>query len=76
DSIRMLDPSMPPGPDPNLTGLDAQGNPITVTNQLYNFHWEFMWHCHLLGHEDNDMMRPISAMADPAITPVNYLLLQ
>jgi hypothetical protein len=24
-----------------------------------NFHWEYVWHCHLLGHEENDMMRPI-----------------
>ena len=24
-----------------------------------NFGWEYVWHCHLLGHEENDMMRPI-----------------
>jgi FtsP/CotA-like multicopper oxidase with cupredoxin domain len=75
DSIRPLDPSMPLGTTTQFTGLDAQGNPITVVNAMTNFHWEFMWHCHLLGHEDNDMMRPITAMADPAIVPVNYLLL-
>jgi FtsP/CotA-like multicopper oxidase with cupredoxin domain len=36
------------------------GNPITVVNQRFNFGWEYVWHCHLLGHEENDMMRPMS----------------
>jgi FtsP/CotA-like multicopper oxidase with cupredoxin domain len=31
----------------------------TVTNVLQNFGWEYVWHCHLLGHEENDMMRPM-----------------
>ena len=35
------------------------GTPVTVTNQLLNFGWEFVWHCHILGHEENDMMRPM-----------------
>ncbi|MDP4090184.1 MAG: laccase, partial [Bacillota bacterium] len=35
------------------------GNPVTVTNKMYNFGWEYTWHCHILGHEENDMMRPI-----------------
>jgi FtsP/CotA-like multicopper oxidase with cupredoxin domain len=61
DSIRPLDPSRPLGTTKQFTGKDAQGNPITVVNALTNFGWEFMWHCHLLGHEDNDMMRPIVA---------------
>jgi len=26
---------------------------------MFNFGWEYVWHCHLLGHEENDMMRPI-----------------
>jgi FtsP/CotA-like multicopper oxidase with cupredoxin domain len=62
DSIRPLDPTMPLGTTSEFTGKDAQGNPITVVNKITNFHWEFMWHCHLLGHEDNDMMRTITAM--------------
>ena len=37
-----------------------------VTNQLYNFGWEYVWHCHLLGHEENDMMRPIEFKVSPA----------
>jgi FtsP/CotA-like multicopper oxidase with cupredoxin domain len=58
DSIRLLDPIRPAGAtwasqDP-LTG-----NPITVVNQLHNFHWEYMVHCHVLSHEEMEMMRPI-----------------
>ncbi len=77
-SIRPLDPLMPLGSTTEFTGKDAQGNPITVVNQITNFGWEFMWHCHLLGHEDNDMMRVITAMPTPYppfSLPAEYLLL-
>ncbi len=30
------------------------------SNVMTNFGWEYVWHCHLLGHEENDMMRPMS----------------
>jgi FtsP/CotA-like multicopper oxidase with cupredoxin domain len=71
-SIRLYDPTQPIG-GTMFTNKDAQGNPITVTNVMHNFGWEFMWHCHLLGHEDNDMMRTITVHTVPA--PINYLLL-
>ena len=25
-----------------------------------NFGWEYVWHCHILSHEEMDMMRPMS----------------
>ena len=25
---------------------------------------EYVWHCHILEHEDNDMMRPYDVVAD------------
>jgi len=37
----------------------SNGNPITVLNSKTSFGWEYVWHCHLLGHEENDMMRPM-----------------
>jgi hypothetical protein len=65
DSVRPLDPTMPLGS--TQPGWDPQnGNPITVTNVMTNFGWEYVWHCHLLGHEENDMMRPIMFMVAPA----------
>jgi len=30
-----------------------------------NFGWEYVWHCHILGHEENDMMRPIMWQVPP-----------
>ena len=43
-----------------FTNVDPLGNPVTVTNQMCNFGWEFVDHCHILGHEENDMMRPMA----------------
>ena len=57
DSIRPLDPTMPVGAPLTLTS-PVDGNPVTVPNDLTDFGWEYVWHCHLLGHEENDMMRP------------------
>ncbi len=36
--------------------LSAVGG--TYSNQLTNFDNEYVWHCHILGHEENDFMRP------------------
>ena len=60
DSVRPLDVTMPIGSTMGFTGVDpTTGNPLVVTNQMTNFGWEYVWHCHLLGHEENDMMRPL-----------------
>lgn len=60
DSNRPLNPTMPLGDPTGFTNVDpATGNPITVVNQMFNFGWEYVWHCHLLGHEEMDMMRPM-----------------
>ena len=40
----------------------------TSPNQLINFGWEYVWHCHILSHEEMDMMRP-QAVALPPIAP-------
>jgi hypothetical protein len=67
DSIRPLDPTRPLGTTTQFTGVDpATGQPVTVTNQLVDFGWEYVWHCHLLGHEENDMMRPMVFQVSPA----------
>lgn len=60
DSVRLLDPTMPQGSTMGFGGRDPlTGNPITVTNQPYDFGWEYVWHCHILSHEEMDMMRPM-----------------
>ena len=65
DSVRPLDPTVAVGAPLTLTN-PADGNPITVPNDMTNFGWEYVWHCHLLGHEENDMMRPIEFQVSPA----------
>ena len=68
NSMRPLNPSIPIGSTMGFTSLD----PITgqayvapspfaggVSNILYDFGWEYVWHCHILSHEEMDMMRPI-----------------
>jgi len=59
DSIRPYNVTQPIGSTMGFTNVNTNGNPITVINKLINFGWEYVWHCHLLGHEENDMMRPM-----------------
>jgi FtsP/CotA-like multicopper oxidase with cupredoxin domain len=66
DSVRNLDVTMNAGTTGQFTGLDPFTNlPITVINQPVNFGWEYVWHCHILGHEENDMMRPMVFQVPP-----------
>ena len=62
DSNRLLDPTMPAGSTANFTPVPPPpGLPgvAQLANVMTNFGWEYVWHCHLLGHEENDMMRPL-----------------
>ncbi len=67
NSIRPLNPMMPIGAtltDANAT--DPQGNPTAaIINRLVNFGWEYVYHCHILSHEEMDMMRPVSVALPP-----------
>jgi len=39
--------------------------------------WNYVWHCHIIDHEDNEMMRPDVIMLNPfAPTPANRLLVE
>jgi len=74
DSNRPLNPMMPlgakgstAGPNGSEAGFnntDTNGNPVDpITNVMTNFGWEYVWHCHMLSHEEMDMMRPIAVSA-------------
>jgi len=65
DSIRPLDPTQALNATMTVTN-PADGNALTVHNVLTNFGWEYVWHCHLLGHEENDIMRPVTFRVSPA----------
>lgn len=62
DSVRPLDPISPVTATIRVTN-PVNGNFMNVTNSLTNFGWEYVWHCHLLGHEEMDMMRPIKVIS-------------
>ena len=73
NSVRLMDPSMPEGVplDQGLVGtFDPLGNPVNVVNSFVNFGWEYVFHCHILSHEEMDMMRPMSVGVRPR-TPTN-----
>ncbi len=57
----VFSPGPPPYPYANYKGV--------VTNVLYNFGWEYVWHCHILSHEEMDMMRPIVLNYEAALPP-------
>jgi FtsP/CotA-like multicopper oxidase with cupredoxin domain/fibronectin type 3 domain-containing protein len=66
NSIRELNPMMPDGSTIGFNAIDPQGNPTNpVVNQLVNFGWEYVYHCHILSHEEMDMMRPVSVALPP-----------
>ena len=55
----------PLGSTLGFAGVDPLGNPVTVVNEMTNFGFEYVWHCHILSHEENDMMRPVSIAVRP-----------
>jgi hypothetical protein len=79
NSIRQLHPMMPAGAllgdafaadvtGAPMTTFAPNGEPIRIENHLVNFGWEYVWHCHILSHEEMDMMRP-EAVALPPNAP-------
>ena len=66
NAIRPLNPMMPLGSQAMFNNIDPQGNPTNpVVNQLVNFGWEYTYHCHILSHEEMDMMRPVVLALPP-----------
>lgn len=56
-----------------FNSTDPRGNPVDpIVNSLVNFGWEYMYHCHILSHEEMDMMRP-NIVAMPPIAPNGLL---
>jgi FtsP/CotA-like multicopper oxidase with cupredoxin domain len=68
NNIRPLNPTAPLGDMMGFSQTDiTTGGPLTpmMMNQLVNNGYEYMWHCHILSHEENDMMRTLSLVAPP-----------
>jgi spore coat protein A len=57
-------------PDPSEAGWKdtARAEPGMVTRIIVHFEGyagRYVWHCHILEHEDNEMMRPYQVLAKP-----------
>jgi parallel beta-helix repeat protein len=68
DMVRPIDPTVPVGDTlPGGPGgyKDPAGNPVTVTNHEVNYGWEYVYHCHILGHEEMDMMHGVVVAVAP-----------
>jgi FtsP/CotA-like multicopper oxidase with cupredoxin domain len=70
DSVRLIDPTLPEAatliPPPPNGWFDPAGNQIVeILNHYVNFGWEYVWHCHILAHEEMDMMHSLVFAVPP-----------
>jgi len=84
NSIRLLNPMLPDGAPIALASVadaigvgippsNPAGEPVDIYNHKVNFGAEYVWHCHILSHEEMDMMRPV-AVALPPVAPANLVV--
>ncbi len=78
NSLRPLNPAIPIDSPMGFNNVDpstgqAYAPPSqfagAVTNILFDFGWEYVWHCHILSHEEMDMMRPIVLQYEATLPP-------
>ncbi len=67
DSYRPMDTTEPIGSSltNQFTGIDPTNEPAAVTNDVINYGYEYIWHCHILSHEEIDMMRNMVFVVPP-----------
>ncbi len=64
-------PPQPPGPGEQGWKDTIRSNPAEVTRIIVRFGpytGRYVWHCHLLEHEDYDMMRPLNVVGRKGTT--------
>ncbi|RPJ81703.1 MAG: laccase, partial [Acidobacteria bacterium] len=69
NSVRPLNPAIPLGSLESFSQIDTTDGADLVppqTNVMFNLGDEYVWHCHILSHEENDMMRAVSLLLPPA----------
>jgi PKD repeat protein/FtsP/CotA-like multicopper oxidase with cupredoxin domain len=84
DQVRAIEPTSPLGAPiegpPGGGWFDPMGVSVStngvnqVLNHLVNFGWEYVWHCHILAHEEMDMMHAQAISVNgPEAAPNNLL---
>jgi spore coat protein A len=64
--LRYLEPPVPPDPVEAGWKDTVRADPGMVTRIIARFEGypgRYVWHCHILEHEDNEMMRPYDVIA-------------
>ncbi len=68
-TIRFTGPAIPPEPAESGWKDTVRADPGMVTRVIIPFAGytgRYVWHCHILEHEDNEMMRPYEVVARPS----------
>jgi len=67
NSVHNISPMMPANANLDPQGLIVapNGTVQTVLNVVVNYGWEYVYHCHILSHEEMDMMRPVLVAVPP-----------
>jgi hypothetical protein len=74
NNIRPLNVIAPLGSTDLFQNIDPSGQTANVTNHLVNFGEEYVWHCHILGHEEGMIMRTMAIVVIPR-APLNLVAL-
>lgn len=64
--VRYMGPTVPPAPEEMGWKDTVRAEPGMVTRIIVRFEGfvgRYVWHCHILEHEDNEMMRPFDVVA-------------
>jgi spore coat protein A, manganese oxidase len=64
--VKYIGPAVPPDPSEAGWKDTVQAHPGMVTRIIARFEGypgRYVWHCHILEHEDNEMMRPYEVKA-------------
>jgi spore coat protein A, manganese oxidase len=65
-NLRFTSPARPPAPEEMGWKDTVRADPAMVTRIIVPFDGyagRYVWHCHILEHEDNEMMRPFEVVA-------------
>ena len=65
-TFRFFSPARPPAPEEMGWKDTVRADPAMVTRIIIPFDGypgRYVWHCHILEHEDNEMMRPFEVLA-------------
>src|SRR5207344_2584038 len=60
----------------NNVNTDGTVMTTAISNEMTDFSWEYVFHCHILSHEEMDMMRPVTVKVPwstpPPVTDLSF----